>query len=349
MIKYTRRSVFRAGAAASAVLAIPYVARAATELVVTVAGGSFEAGWRKSVIAPFERANPGVTVRVVQGMTFQNAALMRAQKDDVRVDVFNMDEVAATLVAAEGLMHPLTTEAVPNLMDVYPDFRVDGNLYTKLYWVPAVLSYSNQISKPTPTNWDSLWEPRYKGRLAIPNLDITGGLLFFLALNKAKGGTIENTEPAFAALKSLKRSVVAFPTQHAQQAQMFAQGDIVIAPWLADRAISFAQSEKSLGWTIPKDGSTMTEGTMCIAKGTSKLDLAYKYVNLAISPEVQAATAKFANLSPVNAKAELDPETKAILPNGRDTIASIDRPDWRLVNKYYNGWLDRWNREIVTG
>ena len=349
MIKCTRRTLLGAGAAASAALAMPRIARAATELVVTVAGGSFEEGWRKSVIAPFERANPGVTVKVVQGMTFQAAALMRAQKNDVRVDVFNMDEVAATLVAAEGLMHPLTIEAVPNLADVYPDLRVKDDVYTKLYWVPAVLSYSTQIAKPMPATWDSLWEPRFKGRLAVPNLDITGGLLFFLALNKAKGGTVENTEPAFAALKSLKGSVVAFPTQHAQHAQMFSQGDIVIAPWLADRASSFAQSEKQFGWTIPKDGSTITEGTMCVAKGSSKLDLACKYINLAISAEVQAATARFAGLSPVNAKTELDPETKATLPNGRDTIASIERPDWRLVNRYYTGWLDRWNREIVAG
>src|SRR3978361_2125440 len=62
--------------AAAAVSVAPVRARAATELIVTVPGGSLEEGWRKSVIAPFEAANPGVTVKIVQGLTFQNVALM---------------------------------------------------------------------------------------------------------------------------------------------------------------------------------------------------------------------------------------------------------------------------------
>ena len=74
-------------------------ASAAAVLNVTVYGGSFEDGWRKAVIEPFEKLNPGIKVNISQGLTFQAAALMRAQKDDVKVDVVMMDEVAATQVA----------------------------------------------------------------------------------------------------------------------------------------------------------------------------------------------------------------------------------------------------------
>ncbi len=349
MRNMTRRGILGSAAALSAAAAMaPRPARADTELIVTVPGGSLEDGWRKSVIAPFEAANPGAKVKIVEGLTFQNVALMRAQKDAVNVDVLMMDDVAASQAAAEGLTQQLTTETVPNLAGLFPEFRVAGDLYTKIYWVPAVITYNTDTVKPPPQAWADLWQARFKGRLGIPNLDTSTGLLFFLMVNKIKGGTIENVDPAFAALKALKADVTAFPTQHAQEAQLFSQGDIVVAPWVPDRTRSLAQTGQPVAWVLPKEGSVMAEGTLAIAKGTKKLDLALKYVNFAISGEAQAATSRYANLPPVSAKAILDPETKAAIPNGPDILKIVGRPDWNLVNQHRAAWIDRWNREIVS-
>jgi putative spermidine/putrescine transport system substrate-binding protein len=347
MTKLTRRSLLGTAVGAAAITAAPRRARADTELIVTVPGGSLEDGWRKSVIAPFEAANPGIKAKIIQGLTFQNVALMRAQKGDVSVDVIMMDDVASSEAAAEGLTERLTMEAVPNLANLFPEFRVAGDLYTKIYWVPEVIAYNTNLVKPAPTSWAELWEPRFKGRLAVPNLDTSTGILFFLMVNKIHGGTLENVEPAFAALKTLKANVTAFPTQHAQQAQLFSQGDVIIAPWVPDRTRSLAQTGQPVAWILPKEGSVMAEGTLAIAKGTKKLDAALKYVNFAISGEAQALTARYANLPPVSAKAVLDAETKAAIPNGPDMLKLIGRPDWKLVNQHRAAWIDRWNREIV--
>ncbi len=48
--------------------------RAAETLTVTVYGGTFEQGWRKAVIEPFERANPDMKVQIATGLTFENVA-----------------------------------------------------------------------------------------------------------------------------------------------------------------------------------------------------------------------------------------------------------------------------------
>ena len=53
---------------------------AQTELTVIVYGGSFEAGWKKAVIEPFEKANPDIKVAIATGLTLQTVALMRAQR-----------------------------------------------------------------------------------------------------------------------------------------------------------------------------------------------------------------------------------------------------------------------------
>ena len=267
MTRLARRKLLGAAGAAT-ILSLPSrPARARTELVVTVNGGTFEEGWRKAVIQPFEKANPDIKVSLVQGLTFQNVALMRAQKDAPNVDVIMMDDVAATQAAAEGLAHPLSSDTVPNLSEIYPEFRVAGDLYTKIYWVPEVLAYNTQAVTSAPQSWADIWDPKYKGRLAVSNIDTVTGLMFFLLVNAMRGGTIENADPGFAAMRELKGSIVAFPTQHAQQSQLFTQGDIVIAPWVSDRTTSMAQAGQPIAWTIPKEGAVMAEGTLAIAKG----------------------------------------------------------------------------------
>ena len=348
MARLTRRRLLGSAGVASVLVLRPPPARGQTELIVTVNGGTFEEGWRKAVIQPFEQANPDIKVSLVQGLTFQNVALMRAQKDAPNVDVIMMDDVAATQAAAEGLAHPLSIETVPNLNEIYPEFRVANDIYTKIYWVPEVLAYNTQVVTSAPQSWAEVWDLKYKGRVAVSNIDTVTGLMFFLLVNAMRGGTVENADPGFAAMRELKGSIVAFPTQHAQQSQLFTQGDIVIAPWVSDRTTSMMQAGQPIAWTIPKEGAVMAEGTLAIAKGTKKLDAALKYVNFAIGATAQAANAKLTNIPPVNQKAVLDTATLKAIPNGPEALKITRRPDWKSINQQRAKWIDRWNREIVV-
>ena len=88
-----------------------------------------------------EAAHPDIKVRTVQGLTFQNLATMRAQKMDVKVDVLLMDEVASSQAATEGLCEPVSVQTLPNLADVYPEFRVSGDPYAKFGFSSAVMAY----------------------------------------------------------------------------------------------------------------------------------------------------------------------------------------------------------------
>lgn len=348
MTKLTRRAVVAAATAMPAVALTPRIARADVELAVTVNGGTFLDGWRKTVIEPFERANPGVRVKVVEGLTYQSVSLLRAQKDNPSVDVFMMDDVAASEVAAEGLVHPLDLSSVPNLKQIFPDFRVPNDQYAKIYYVPEVIAYNTDSVKPPPDSWHDLWDPKYKGRLAIYNLDGAVGMMFFLIVNQMAGGTIENVDPGFAAMRKLKPDVLTYPTQHAQLSQLFTQGDIVIGPWVSDRATTLGQSGAPVAWTIPKEGSVMAEGTLVIAKGTKHPDLALKYVNFAISAGAQADNARTIFIAPVNQEAKLDDKTRRIVPNGPEALKLIRRPDWKNVNLHRSEWISRWNREITS-
>ena len=345
-VRAKRQSIY--GLCAAILLALsPNLVRAQTELVVAVPGGSYEEVWRKAVIAPLEVAHPDIKVRTVQGLTFQNLATLRAQKDNVKVDVLLMDEVASSQAASEGLCEPVTVQTLPHLADIYPEFRVPGDPYAKFGFSTAVIAYDPRKEQSPPVSYNVLWDPQYKGRIAIPNLDTNTGVMFFLALNQLKGGTLDNPDPGLTAMKQLKPDVVAFVAQHAQMSQLFTGGDVVLAPWVSDRVTGLQKAGVPIAWAIPRDGGIITEGALVIAKGTQHLREALLYVDAALSPEAQAANAANTYISPVNAKTVLDPEAAKLVPNGPEVIKVVQRPDWKKVGQIIPKWIDRWNREVI--
>jgi putative spermidine/putrescine transport system substrate-binding protein len=329
-----------------ALLGIPGAAIAQTELNVIVYGGSFEEGWRKAVIEPFEKANPNIKVKIATGLTMQTVALMRAQKDDVRVDVIMMDEVGAAQGNAEGLYLPLDTAKIPNIEKLYPQFRVKGDPYTKFMYVAQALVYNKDVVKEKPTSWMALWDPKYKGKIASPDITTSHGAFFLLTAADMNGGGLKNIDPGFELLKKLKPNILTFYTQHAQLAQLFTQGDVVMASWTSDRGQAAIDGGAPLAWTVPKEGAYIIDSTIGIAKGTKNLEAAQKYVNFVLSSEAQAANAQHTYLGPVNGEVKLAPEIAQRLP-----VADLPRlkpADWDYVTTVRPQWTQRWTREITS-
>jgi putative spermidine/putrescine transport system substrate-binding protein len=341
----TRRRI--AAWAAGAVCAIAAgAASAQTELTVIVYGGSFEEGWKKAVIEPFEKANPGIKVKIATGLTMQTVAMMRAQKDDVKIDVIMMDEIGAAQANAEGLYQPLAPAKVPNIEKLYPQFRTAGDPYTKFMYVSQALAYNKDIVKEAPTSWMAMWDSKYKGKIASPDITTSHGAFLLLTAADMSGGGLKTVDPGFDLLKKLKPNILTFYTQHAQLAQLFTQGDVAMASWTSDRAQAAIDGGASLGWTVPKESAYIIDSTIGIAKGSKNVDAAEKYVNFVLSNEAQAANAQYTYLSPVNKEVKLAPEIAKKLP-----VADLPRlkmADWDYVTTVRPQWTQRWAREIAT-
>jgi spermidine/putrescine-binding protein len=323
-------------------------AEAQTELTVIVYGGSFEAGWKKSVIEPFEKANPDIKVSIATGLTLQNVALMRAQRDNVKVDVVMMDEVGAAQANAENLYEPLDPKKIPNLAKLFPQFRVKGDAYTKFMYVSQAIAYNKEKIKTPPGSYRDLWKPEYKGRVAIPDINTSHGAFLLLMASSMNGGSVQNTDPGFALLKPLKPSIVTFWNQHAQVSQLFTQGDIWITTWTTDRAQGLIDAGGPVAWTIPKESAYIIDSTIGIAKGTKKREAAEKYINFVLSEQAQALNAQHTYLVPVNREVKLSPEVAVKLPAGEETLKRLVTTDWNYVTKVRPQWVERWNREITN-
>jgi putative spermidine/putrescine transport system substrate-binding protein len=329
---------------ASALLATAAVAQ--TELTVIVYGGSFEQGWKKSVIEPFEKTNPDIKVKIATGLTQQTIAMMRAQKDDVKIDVIMMDEVGAAQGNAEGLYEPLVLSKVPNIETLHPQFRVKGDAYTKFMFVAQALVWHKDLVKTKPESWMAMWDPAYKGKIVVPDIATSHGSFFLLTASDMTGGSVKNTDSGFELIKKLKPNILTFYTQHAQLAQLFTQGEVAMASWTSDRAQAAMDGGAPLGWSVPKEGAYIIDSTIGIAKGSKNTEAALKYVNFVLSEAAQAANARYTYLAPVNKTVKLPPEVAAKLP-----VLDLPRlkpADWDYVTTVRPQWTQRWTREIAA-
>src|SRR5829696_2933523 len=154
-------------------------------------------------------------------------------------------------------------------------------------YVSQALVYNKDLAKAVPTSWTVMWDRKYQGKIASPDITTSHGAFFLLTAADRSGGNVKNVDPGFELLKKLKPNILTFYTQHAQLAQLFTQGDVAMASWTSDRAQAAIDGGAPLGWTIPKEGAYIIDSTIGIAKGTKNLEAAQKYVNFALSAEAQ--------------------------------------------------------------
>jgi len=347
-MKLLRRTIAAVTIAAAAWTPSDAHAQATQDLTVIVYGGSFEEGWKKAVIEPFERQNPGIRVRIATGLTMQTVAMMRAQRSDPRIDVVMMDEVGAAQAHAEGLFEPLTLATVPNMADLHRQFRVAGDPYTKFMYVAQVIAYDKNRIRTAPTTFRDLWRPEYRNRVAIPDINTSHGVMLLIMTARLNAGSETNIGPGFEALKTLRPGIVTFWNQHAQVSQLFTQGDIWITTWTSDRAQGLIDQGGDIAWVIPNGGAFLIDSTIGIARGTRRLDAAQRYINFVLGPEAQAGNARHTYIAPVNRTVQLPADVARKLPVAEGTLERLTNADWNQVNADRPQWVDRWNREITT-
>lgn len=339
-----RSSIILTIAFCAAIGAVSQV-QAADELVIGTFGGSFAEDTKSCHIAAFEKAT-GARAIISLGSSVDMAAKIRATKDDPEIDLAYMDISIAKQIKAEGLLESLNFSQLESFDDVAPQaFDADGNFVTFMT-AATVIAYNPELVDTPPTSWADLFDPKYKGRIALGDITGTSGMHFLLAVNKMKGGELDNQDAGIAAIKSLMPSVAMLYTQADQIVQLFERGEVAMAPWYPDRIGSAADKGISVAVAYPKEGAVGIQPTVSVPKGSKNRDLALKYIDVLLSAEGQKCFAEKKYAGPVNTKVELSDKVKAIVPFG-DSYENLWYPDTDAVAKLRAGWTERWQREVA--
>lgn len=337
----------RRAAALGAAVAVGLLAgtgAGAQELVIATFGGSFADDTKSCHVAAFEKKT-GAKAIVTLGSSVDQAAKIRATKDDPEIDVAYMDISIAKQIRNEGLLEKLPFDTLETYPEVAKQAFDPEGTFVNFMTAATVIAYNPKELPEPPTSWGDLFDPKYAGKMALGDITGTSGLHFLLAANRMKGGTLDDLDPGFAAIAAIKEAPVMYYTQADQLVSLFERGEIVIAPWYPDRIGSAADKGVPVAVAYPEEGAVGIQPTIAVPKGAKNKDLAMKYIDVVLSKEGQACFAEKKYAGPVNTEVELSERVAKVVPYG-ESYEKLWYPDTDKVAEKRPEWTRRWQREI---
>jgi putative spermidine/putrescine transport system substrate-binding protein len=279
-------------------LLAPTQATAQEKLVVSVWGGS----WRDmvaNIIGKKFTAETGASVEYVTGGTIDRLNKEKLAKGNPESDItFTTSHVG-------WLYEQLDLGKVPNARNLVQQAKISPYHIGTWAYVYTIGFRPDLLKGATFESWTDLWKPEVKGKLAAPDFDPSHLITVAAILS---GGDAASWEKGQAKLKELKPSFKAFYTNDANSQQLIANGETPVQVILSMNAHYMAGEGVPIQLVIPKEGAVLGIDTIAIMKGSKKSELAYKFINAALDPQVQAEVAKFKKGSPVVLDAKVDPE-----------------------------------------
>lgn len=339
----SRRGLIAGAGALGVGLCLPRPASAATTIVSTIFGGKFEEVYRATIVEPFRKKfGHEVTLKLGSGSQWLTTAMV--SKAAPEIDVLWLAFPESIKAINEDLAIELLPAELPNLADVEPIwFDTYKRKGVGLDYSSFGLAWRTDKINPAPTSWADLWNPAYKGKLAVPDLTTSGGYETLVMAAKLNGGSETNIDPGFAAMKKLRPNVRKFYKSNPEAAQMFERGEAEVGVWFDGRTWALADGGMPIRFGVPKEGATVGMVSYHIMKNTPKMDVCKQFVNFAISVEAQEGFCNGMQYGPVNRKAKLVPPASDRVAPLKDLLML----DWFKIEPQMSTWLDRWNREIV--
>lgn len=299
---------------------------------------------KEAVFTPFAEEH-GVEIVLEVGNNSERLTKMKNNPNS-NIDITYLAESFAEQGIEAGIFEELDYSKIPNATSLHEKAQttVDrgfGPAYT--------LNSIGIVVDPTAgieiNSWEDLWKPELANKIAIPDVTTTNGpAMVSIAADKA-GVEIskDNGAAAFKELEALKPNVVKTYSKSSDLANMFASGEIVAAV-AADFAYgTIAKAKPEVINVIPESGTYLNFNTININKNSANKELAYEFINYALSPEVQTRTAKALNESPVNTEVQLTEEEAKSLTYGK-VLDNAKTIDFKFINSLMTEWVDTWNR-----
>lgn len=298
----------------------------------------------ENVFTPFEEEH-GVDIVLEIGNNSERLTKLQNNPNS-NVDLVYLAESYAEQGIEGDLFEKVDYSKIPNAQDLNEKAqstveREYGPAYT-LNSIGLVVDPSAGIEI---NSWEDLWKSELAGKIAIPDITTTNGPAMLSIASEKAGVSLEsdNGAAAFKELEALKPNVVKTYSKSSDLANMFSSGEIVAAV-AADFAYgTIANAKEGVEYIVPESGTYLNFNTININKNSKNKDLAYEFINYALSEEVQARTAKTLSESPVNTKVQLSEEEAKNLTYG-SVVDNAKVLDFKYINSQMNTWVDTWNR-----
>jgi iron(III) transport system substrate-binding protein len=121
----------------------------------------------------------GLHLKLVRYQSTQQAALYNQELRAGKVSADLLFFVEPSLFLELDSQHKLTPYCSPNFKDYRPDaLTPDCSYFTVASYLQYIV-YNTSLMKQAPTSWMDLVDPRWKGKVSIPDPQVGGGQYYF--------------------------------------------------------------------------------------------------------------------------------------------------------------------------
>jgi spermidine/putrescine transport system substrate-binding protein len=192
---------------------------------------------------------------------------------------------------ARNLIQPLDLGLVPNLVNLADEWKNpaydpgNANSVPYMWWTTGV-AYDSKKVDGTPDSWDTLWDPKYSGKMAMLDdyRECFSAALFRLGfdINTTDEGQLDQ------ALAMLQQQKPLLRTYTTDDIGVLSSGDAwIMHAWGGD-VYQVTPERKSVKYYLPKEGAVRGSDTMVLLAGAQHPIAAQLFMNFMLDAQIAA-------------------------------------------------------------
>jgi putative spermidine/putrescine transport system substrate-binding protein len=253
----------------------------------------------------------------------------------------------------EDWLETITPTQVPNIADI-PAQLILKNAKGEWKAVPRAVGgiYFGYVADASPMpikSLDDLFDPKLKGLICWPG-PTQCMMLQIVALAIHGGGSEHNMEPGWKLMKKLAQSgnIGRVATTDAEFTTSLSSGETAVGCFAEPAWASVAKNRKLVRLTKQAGIPTfLYQSGFGLLKNRPNAEATKKFVNFAISPEMNTLYASIAGEAPLNKKAKTPDNLRHLTFTAQEMDRFVHVPDFKLVLAQQDAWSKRWETEIA--
>lgn len=323
----------------------------AADLAVSVFISPIGEVLKKGVLEPYQKQS-GIDLRIDSRDWGLGSVRAKVEAGGADWDLVTNEETEVLQGCDEGVFAEIDRSRLPGLAD----FDKIGESYkcgVPFIFYSSVLAYDKKKLKELPSSWADLWDrAKWPGRRAMRKNPVQTLEVALMADGVARSdvykvlATKAGVDRAFRKLDEIKSDIVWW-VNAGQSRQLLASGEVVMG-MSYDNGIAFFNKTQGTDFGMSRKDVILLTDFWSIVRGSRHVDNAYKFLNYASQPEIQAAVTNGLAISTPNRKAVafVNPDWKPFLtpnPDALQDAVPLDAEFWvnntDELTRRFDAWL----------
>ncbi len=271
---------------------------AADQVTFVSQGGAYQEAQTKAILDPVAQ-KLGITVNQDSAPDAWPIIKTQTATGKPTWDVVDTPTEDCLRGGQQGIIEPLDFTKMPNAAAMPADYKTPYSVAYEFY--SSVLAYNKKkFGDHPPQSWADFWDvKKFPGTRALRNHPLAT-LEAALLADGVKPSELYplDVDRAFKKLEEIKPYITVWWTSGAQSAQLLADGEVDMEMAWNGRVTAVANEGAPIGYTFNE--GLLQNTSLCILKGAPNLQTAVKFIDAAMTPDIQANFPAYIDYGPGN-------------------------------------------------